>query len=666
MPRDDGGGGIVGTPMDVLRSLPNSKKPFPSGRHWRPSPSDRLAPPAAQYAWNREQTALNSERDALRDIYRPADEIGAPAAPVGRTVDDIMDEEDRAHARRRPRKDGAGQVWNDTPAIVPVRTRVSVGHSILRAQGVLTNFDGAQGDRVAGAVGRAGSAEGLAAERRQKYRLGDLYAAVGQQGGRGRAGVGADESLRPIADRAERAASRDVRSFGKGESASMAEEGGDEERNGIVADGEDGDDDDVYGDARDGSLHAAMSRVKEAMQRKKRSPSLVESEATTADFDKVLSQLFVEDTSSTVDGELRGGANAHGLRLNSSDAGPDYRVPPSFARNPVHDWANDPFKGSGTLPEEPGLADYVDQVRAAERERVSVVGAKDATRRHAAAQKRKEKLLHVQATAGARLQSSFVHAGRSSGDERPTSTEMPTDGGPSHPAVRKRVVGDVSRKVYGWEPAPIVCKRLKIDRPVVHIFAREVEEHSLDAAYRRNRWKQETGLLGLDGTEPIRVSSGDEVPNTSLAKERQLRTEARPETAGGYGTIRVTSIVSRDGQVAVVEDGTGIDGERLFVLGDGSEDESEGGEKDEPIAGKEGRAHMGSPKVEDARSSEGDGCLQARETVRRAVFGSTGGGDASDSVLAPKAGVPPREDKSEQDVETDFVRPRQWRAVDFF
>lgn len=614
------GGGLIGTPLDALPA-PRSA----SHAHRRLSAADRLAPPAGAYARRREVQARNAERDSLRDVYRPPP-IGL-AARGGGDCGGVMDDEDRMNALRRARKrpDGvAGSAGRDGAAgfvaagdaafeVFPARSRVSIGHALLRAEGfsLLGRVDGDLGGGGLSASGGTDSTD-WGAERRRKYRLGDLFAAVEQGNVRRRAGVGCQVSTSGDGDGVFDGASLSRGGFVGGEPTSIFRGGG--HRHDDVCDLSLVDDADIdsFG-PESGSLGAAASRMGAALEKSRASRAQGGAESVT-----------------DLDGE---GGHRRSV-IDMFDRGEDLHRPRSewtelpavsdtstFGVNFLHDWRTDKFRAGVTAEcsEEPYCRSAA-RVAEAELKKISALGTLLEARHSAARDRQEEDLRRVRASAGAALKSSFVSAGTT------TSSRNTEESLACEPTGAE--VGDTRRKSYGWEPEAIICKRLNIIRPTLPTSAEREPEVGVKR-FRASDVEQWTGEGAGAGQT---ISFGG-----------RLRRHSRSNDIGGEsasGVVRITSVVSRNGQVTVI--GRGTDDEPPAVL----------------IEGEMGEL-VSSDDCDDEEDESNDvdsPAEEARRLLRSAVFE----GKHSQSNPSPNAEVtadPPG---------TIVQDRRRWLAADFF
>jgi hypothetical protein len=748
----DGGGGIIGTPLDFC------KKHIGAAHRnvRRVTPADKLAPPVALFLRLREASATAADYAAIRDVYKTPEELDATLAPwrkgawmagcelAAPGLGDIMDAEDRTNARMARIRwadasaapvDGGPTIGkndaliraggSNVPEIGLVPIRSAVGNSLLRAHGILAS----EYDR-----------EHAAADKRRKYRLGDLYSEHERAESLGRRDFGLGYTPGPFewqddgqlsvttgpakAAQAPEAATTAVAIRFSEDPRHPPTLRGCEVKNDVFdMDAYDGNDEfeNVYGDARHGSLDAALARVRASMKRGKpsrkrgRKDSIgadtevhdAQSGAEVSDLFAPLSQVIPgTKTSST-----SAAASAQGVAAGQAKKAESLRVvldpiPAWFARHPRHN----PFATApAAAPPLRRLHEYMEKVEQDEVAKLRALGRAVDARKRMAAERQRAFLDRARAGAARAMQSTFVKAGArgnesaadddgvygvgAAGGIRPPRTLQATRG------VRT-AIGGVSRRTFGWTPERIVCKRFGVE--AVGMRARGVlppEPSATGGKMGGSRdWKTAIGLQASP-------SSSSSSSSPSAMTEERMHDASQPgkgtkgnakekeEEEQDGGAIRVTGIVMRDGQVAVVGDacdgraveadggewlvsGTGGSGEALVMLGvSGSveEDEEEDGED------------MDQDQVRQAEDGEGcarggsstSNAAEARRILRRAVFGgeappqvpssSHARGAASNSSSSPPRSMPDVPEGSCTAPRAHLHRrPRRARAADFF
>lgn len=464
------GGGIIGTPLE-MRSLYNRGL----RSQYKISAADRIAPPQEVYESLKEQEKKRRESklqdEATTHALKGGDLYNQTSKGRGDlTLENIMDDEDRAHMRlnTRTRRARAGAQGNreqstlfpvqfaiaatEIPEVVPRARETSIGHAILRKSKELETAP-----RPRSRFSRAQS------NFNDRYRLTE-FVAFASLGKTDTVGLGYKSKEQDVEGNQTRVVKR-------GPKLAVIEEEKNERRH-----AETDDDLDDFANTGYRDLSSAADRIQLALlrQRRKDNERARESRKRFAhiagldDTGKVLFPDFEETNELLPTGEQE-----------------LFMIPKSFAAKPVHDFERDQYRNrSSNLPdylrqECDMLAKRYRQIYEQEERNIRASIAK-------AEEKREERLRKIREKFSLDIQSNFVAPSQSKLEANHAHEASPIVNRkeclPVNP-TQGAEIGKSNRRVEEWSPLPLLRKRFGISTSQNSKLASDAS----DASDRKNK-----------------------------------------------------------------------------------------------------------------------------------------------------------------------------------
>lgn len=443
------GGGIIGTPIEWENGKSHSARSA-----FKMTPADKIAPTKAIYERAREREVIQNERQLM--VQAAIEEAGPSNLYEVRTnrkqpltVQDIMDEDDKAQLNLRSRTKGKrvdrqvcakqeglrsipfAVAASTVPEIVLKPQTTSVGYAILRECRKQSNV-GAKKSRF----------KDLRSEYHDRYRLAQhlAYANLNKIDTKG---LGYEEDANSATTVQE---SKVLRKGGK---LVVVQDRADVEKDSYG----DGDFDDLA-NAGYRNLDAAADRMRRSMLKQRR----MASEKAKKEQKRSMHIAGLDNSDKSL---FTGFEKTDIFKEERSAHEPQLSVPPEFRAKPVHNFEKDAFRAhGGALPdvlqkEHDMLMKRQQEILSSETRSVnmSIASAKS---------KREEKIRVIRQQFLEDLSSNFVPArGESALGQAKSSASGDKDNQNTkeNPQKQLSTIGSSNRSVHDWVPCPLLCKR---------------------------------------------------------------------------------------------------------------------------------------------------------------------------------------------------------------
>lgn len=493
------GGGIIGTPLE-----PEFGRSRGARSAFKMTPADKIAPTKVIYERTRERDAYQNERRLMVDAA--IEEAGPSNLYEGTrnrkqplTLEDIMDEDDRAQLNLRSRTKGKraerqvnakqeglpsvpfAVAASTVPEIVPKALTTSVGYAILRECRKQSNT-----------ATKKSRFKDLRGESHDQYRLAQ-HLSCAYLNKSDTKGLGYEENANSAT------AVQETKVLRKGGKLVVVKGRLDVEKECY----EDGDFDDLA-NAGYNDLDAAADRMRRSMLKQRREAS----EKAKKEQKRSMHIAGLDDSDKIL---FAGFEKRDTLKEERSPDDPQLAVPPEFRANPVHNFENDAFRArSRTLPdvlqkEHDMLMKRQQEILSSEMRSVNMSIA-------TAKRKKEEKLRVIRQQFLEDMSSNFVPAQGESDlgqAKRSTSGDKDKDDGNKKANPQKQAlstIGSSNRSVRDWVPCPLLCKRFGLEVPKATMSKEERVVGDKSALSRDSQYSSDEddefqvhAIVGADG-----------------------------------------------------------------------------------------------------------------------------------------------------------------------